>query len=57
MEYLASVYKEVGGIGTGMGWVVAKACTKKDDDTIVEFRVAMMCTCTHKGPNSTTRLK
>ena len=31
-------------------WVVRKAKTKKQDDTMVEFRVAMMSTCTHKGP-------
>ena len=30
--------------------MVAKAKTKKQDDTMVEFRVAMMSTCTHKGP-------
>ena len=47
----------VGGRGMGWGgWVVAKAKTKKQDDTIGEFRVAMTCstcmtcTCTHKGP-------
>ena len=27
-----------------------KAKTKKQDDTMVEFRVAVMSTCTHKGP-------
>ena len=32
------------------GWVVAKAKTKKQDDTVVELRVTMMSTCTHKGP-------
>ena len=32
------------------GWVVAKAKTKKkQDDTVVEFRVAMTFTCTYKG--------
>ena len=31
-------------------WMVAKAKTKKQDDTVLEFRVAMMSTCTHKGP-------
>ena len=25
-----------------MGWLMAKAKTKKQDDTLVEFRVAMM---------------
>ena len=34
----------------GVGWVVAKAKTKKQGDTMVEFRVAMMSTCTHKVP-------
>ena len=33
-----------------MGWVVAKAKTKKQDDTTVEFRLAMMSTYMHKGP-------
>ena len=31
------------------GLVVAKGKTKKQDDTVVEFRVAMTYTCTHKG--------
>ena len=39
----------MGGKGTEVGWVVAKGKIKKQDDTI-EFRVAMMSTCTHKGP-------
>ena len=30
--------------------MVAKAKTKKQDDTMAEFRVAMTSTCTHKGP-------
>ena len=34
---------------TGVGWVVEKAKTKKQDDTNVEFRVAMTCKCAHKG--------
>ena len=39
-----------------MRWVVAKAETKKQDDTMVEFRVAMMSTCTPtKGQYSTPR--
>ena len=29
----------------------AKVTTKKQDDTKVEFRVALMSTCTHKGAN------
>ena len=29
---------------------MAKAKTKKQDDTLVEFREAMTSTCTHKGP-------
>ena len=33
-----------------MEWVVAKARIKQQDDTTVEFRVAMTSTCTHKGP-------
>ena len=40
----------MGGRGAGVGWVVAKAKTKKQDDTMVEFRVAMTCTGTHKWP-------
>ena len=36
--------------GYGVGWVVAKAKTKKQYNTMVEFRVAMTSTCTHKGP-------
>ena len=40
----------MGGRGTMVGWVVAKAKTKKQDDTLLEFRVAMTYTCTHKGP-------
>ena len=28
---------------------MAKTKTKKQDDTLVEFRVAMTSTCTHKG--------
>ena len=33
-----------------VGWVVANAKAKKQDDTMVEFRVAVTSTCTHKGP-------
>ena len=37
MEFInfgpAYVYKVVGGQGVGVGWVVAKAKTKKQDDT------------------------
>ena len=36
--------------GARGGWVVAKAKTKKQDGTMVEFRVAVMSTYTHKGP-------
>ena len=32
-----------------VGRVVAKAKAKKQDSTVVEFRVAMMSTCTYKG--------
>ena len=32
-QYLASIYMGVGGKGSGLGWVVAKAKTKKQDDT------------------------
>ena len=39
----------MGGRGVGVGWVVAKAKTKKQDDTMVEFRVAMMSIYTHSG--------
>ena len=34
----------------GLGWVVTKAKIKSKITQIVEFTVAMMCTCTHKGP-------
>ena len=44
------VYKGVGGMGAEVGWVVVKAKTQKQDDTVVEFRVAMSSTYTHKGP-------
>ena len=40
----------VSGRDVGVVWVVAKAKTKKQDDTLVEFRVGMMSTFTHKGP-------
>ena len=40
----------VGKRGAGVGCVVAKAKQKKQDDTLVEFRVAMTSTCTPKGP-------
>ena len=36
-----------GGRGTGWGGWWQKL---KKEDTIIEFRVAMTCTCTHKGP-------
>ena len=36
------MYKGVGGARGGMG------DGQKQGDTIVKFRVAMMCTCTHK---------
>ena len=38
----------VGGAWGGVGG--DKGLTKKQNDTIVEFRVAMTCTCTHKEP-------
>ena len=41
----------MGGSGTGVGWVVEKVKTKKQDDTKVEFRVVLMSTCTHKVAN------
>ena len=53
MEFLniGPVYiRGVGGRGAGVGWVVAKAKTKKQDDIMIEFRVAMTSTCIHKGP-------
>ena len=40
----------VGGRDVGVGWVVVKAKTKEQDDTLVEFRVGMTSTFTHKGP-------
>ena len=35
--------------------MVAKAKTKKQDNTMVEFRVVITFTCTHKGQYSSTR--
>ena len=32
-----------------MGWVVERAKTKKQDDTVVEFRMAVISTYTHRG--------
>ena len=51
MEFIniGPVYIRGGQEGHGGGWVVAKAITKKQDDTMIEFRVAMTSTCTHKG--------
>ena len=43
------IYKVVDMREAGVGWVVAKAKTKSKMTQIVEFRVAMMSTCTHKG--------
>ena len=43
----------VGGRGVGVGWVVTKTETKKQDNSLVEFRVTMtshMLTYTHKRP-------
>ena len=53
MEFIniEPVYKKgVGGKGVGVEWVVAMAKTKKQDDTMVDFRVAMTSTYTHRGP-------
>ena len=52
MEFtnIGPVYIWGGWEGMGVGWVVAKLKTKKQDDTLVDFRVAMISTCTHKGP-------
>ena len=38
----------MGSGGTGVGYVVAKVITKKQDDTKVEFRMALMTTCIYK---------
>ena len=46
----ARIYKGVGGNGPEVGWVVAKAKTKKQTTQMVEFRVAVTSTCTHKEP-------
>ena len=45
-----SIVKGVGGRVVGVGWMVAMAKTKKQDNTMVEFRMALMLMCTHKGP-------
>ena len=52
MEFIniGPVYISGGQEGCGVEWVVAKVKIKKQDDTLVEFRVAMTSTCTHKGP-------
>ena len=47
-QYWACVYEGLGRRSMGVGWVVGKAKAKKQDDTIVQFRVAMMFTCNHK---------
>ena len=47
---MAIVYKGVSGRDVGVEWVVTKAKLKKQDDTMVEFGVAMTSTCAHKGP-------
>ena len=44
------MYKGVGRRGAGVGWVVAKATQRSKKTQIVEFRVVMTSTCTHKGP-------
>ena len=41
--------KVVGRREAGVGWVVTKANIKSKMTQIVEFRVAMMSTFTHKG--------
>ena len=40
----------VGEVRGGVGWMLAKAKTKKQDDTLVELRVVMTSACTHKRP-------
>ena len=40
----------VNGKDTRVGWLVAKAKTKKKDNTNGRFRVPVMSTCTHNGP-------
>ena len=51
MEFIiGSVYIRGGWEGHRDGVGGGKAKTKKQDGTMVEFRVAMASTCTHKGP-------
>ena len=45
------VYIKGGQNYGAQGWVVAKVKTKKEDDTKVEFRVALISTYTHKVAN------
>ena len=45
---IAPVYIRSGG--HRVGWVVAKAKQRRKKTQIVEFRVAVMGICTHKGP-------
>ena len=58
MEFItirpAYIRRCVGGTQGWGGWWQRLTSLRKQDDTIVEFRVAMMCTCTHKGQYSTT---
>ena len=53
---LAYIYIYMGVNGKGVG-VVPKAKSKKQDDTMVEFRVAVTSTCTHKSHYSTIVLR
>ena len=46
---IAPVLVYIRGGGHRVGWVVAKAKQRRKKTQIVEFRVAVMYTCTHKG--------
>ena len=52
MEFITTGLAYISGVrkGYGAGWVVTKVKTNKKRTQIVEFRMAMMYTCTHKGP-------
>ena len=48
-QYWASLYGG-GGKDMSMEWVMTKAKARSRTIQMVEFKVAMMFTCTHNGP-------
>ena len=49
-EWVGGTRGGVGGRDTGWGGWWQKLNQKRKKTQIVEFSVAIMCTCTHKGP-------